>query len=272
MASGIAADHRYDVFLATGFYSANINNLKDGFTLDEVIHYVAIFIDWVDPASQWESRKFDRPVFEEYLQSLVREGYARKVSRKGGGRYSLTITGLIDLTERVLGRFHTNPEEFYFMHSYVANYANRTKSLINKLGTQVPFALREAFSEALRMDKFLDQQIRFVQRELKALNARIDLQVETEERVTELVQDGKSEEEVTQTIGEELPYCFSGRVPFPEFLKEATSAQALWEISKGGSRRNRQMWIFMRERYELHLKHLLALKEDAESASESSGS
>jgi len=134
---------RFDIFFGAATFAAQANAYERGFRQRDVRFFIELFTDWVNPTFEWEGLPIQNTHISRYIESLVEEGYARKITRKSRPGYRLTRTGLIEMISRIVDKpyFHS-PDHFFFAYSFIENYTPRLFALVKHEGTKFPYGLQ----------------------------------------------------------------------------------------------------------------------------------
>ena len=255
--------NRIEIVLGTSVFGTHVNSLDKGFTIVDVRFLFELFLNWMGSSSAWgRVGHFDDQI-SEYIDTLLEKGLAKKISRKDESRYKLTRVGVKRLIYRAVSVPYLYADDFYFIYSYIENYAPRTLAMISREGKSYPYDERIEIEGLLDLEELIRKQQRYLNKRLKALNNRIDMQLAANKYVEELLAGGESFEDVATKLEKKYPYVLNSMKPFSEFVARGTAKQALWELCEGGTRRVEQMWNFERAHLELHLAQLDELKEQS---------
>lgn len=199
---------------------------------------------------------------EAYMDLLIENGFAKRLSRKAPLRYRLTDAGIVELPRRIIKRsYHCQPDEFFFAYSYLENYAPRTIRMMKAKGSYFQFEVLLEVEALLDFDAFIDRQLEISYRELKTLQERIDLLEETQRLMKPLLKKKISDEEILQEVEDQLPLSLHSMLPLSTFYEEWTPKQIVWELSYGTANRREQMWEFQKVRIEQFIEQLNSLRK-----------
>lgn len=265
--SGQSLIDRYDIFFDTATITAHANGFVLGFRQRDVRFFIELFTNYVDPSSEWEGLPFQNTHVSRYIESLVKEGFARRVPKQSHPAYKLNRVGLIELISRVVRKSYFNQaEHFFFVFSFIENYTPRILAMVRKEGKQFPYAMQLEIESLLDLDVLLKKQMDFARRELRSLEKRIADQIGTRNLAEKMIAERRSFADISRAVEKQFPYSMNTKKPMSELFSMGTEKQGLWEMTIGGPRRNQQQWIPARERLELHIQQLERLKKSREKA------
>ena len=250
-----------NVLVAASVFGSHMNNLSRGFTSESVKFMLGTFSNWVCPSGHNENLINEESNINEYLEDLALKGYAKKLTRKAPYRYTLSESGLIELTSRVVNHSYLYSRvEFFFVFSYLENYSPRTFSMMKNKGSYFPYQARLEIESLLDLEYFLEKQFEICHREISSLKERIELANEINQLITPIFE--KDEVEIINIIEGSHPFALHSMLGISNFLDEFTPKQVVWELKVGIKRRSEQLWKFELEKLELHVRQLKTLKKE----------
>ncbi|MCB0340460.1 MAG: hypothetical protein KDD53_12690, partial [Bdellovibrionales bacterium] len=99
MRSGSALE-RYEVFICSALLAAHSSGEENGFRQRDIKFYMGLFSNWLETSLPGDMLEVQQTQILRYLENLVSEGFARKLSRGQLPVYRLTRTGLVEITSR----------------------------------------------------------------------------------------------------------------------------------------------------------------------------
>lgn len=236
---------RYQQFVAGAVLAAHANQKKpeEGFRQRDVKFLIELFSNWVESSLNSNALEIQNTQVSRYLENLVTEGYARRISKKVHPRYQLTRTGVIELTARIAhqGSLIT-PEHFFFLNYFIHNYQPKIISLVQEQGKQFPLALKLELEELLDWKAIIKSQLTLAKRELQKLEARIADGLSTSKLAISLFRQGRDAVEVAMQVEKAYPYGLNSRKTLSELFSELPADTAQWELEVGCLRRVKQIW------------------------------
>jgi hypothetical protein len=108
-----------------------------------------------------------------YIAELVREGYARRITRKGFPRYRLTRVGLVELMTRAAHRSYVpQREHFFFLYYFINSYRYRFEQLVQAEGRS--FRCTEARAgRSAGCESLVHRELEAARRELTKLESKV---------------------------------------------------------------------------------------------------
>ena len=252
---------RQELFVCSAIIAAHASNPGEGFRQRDVRFYIELFSNWICHVLNDVALKLSNTQVLRYLEELIAEGYARQRKRKGHPRYVLTRVGLIEILKRLtLEPPQTQPEQFFFLHSFIENYRSRLELLIEEEGSKFPLALKLEVESLLDTESLVERQIEHVERELQQLEARIRDSSRTSKLSKKLYAEGEAHEEVMNAVEKKYPYELNSQKPLTELLSGLTEEHARWELEIGSIKRAEQIWLPSRALLLSYLQSLKRLK------------
>ena len=261
MRSGSALE-RYEVFICSALLAAHSSGEENGFRQRDIKFYMGLFSNWLETSLPGDMLEVQQTQILRYLENLVSEGFARKLSRGQLPVYRLTRTGLVEITSRMVERSHYESlEQVLFVFYFVKSYSPRILELVKKEGKQFPVALSIELSSLLDANKLLVQEISRIENSLKQLEVRISDAIRSSSKSKEFFAAGMSTEETVCEIEKRFPYELNSQKPLSELFAEIPSSQRRWELETGALFRAQCIFGPTKEILTNSLKILQRLKE-----------
>jgi hypothetical protein len=234
---------RSELFFATAVIASHATEGDQGFRQRDVRFLIELFSNWVESGLGESVLKVQNTQISRYLSYLVREGYARQISRKGLPRYALTRTGLLEQTSRIVNRnYLADREQFFFLYYFISSYKPLIEELVKKEGQQFPYALKVELDALLDARALLTNELERAQLELKKLKARLTDAKKTASMTQSWIKSGKSLEQVINEAERLYPYELNSTKPLHELMRWIQPAQREWELGEGNNRRVNLLW------------------------------
>jgi len=254
---------RFEVFIGTAVLAAHASKFKKGFRQGDVCWFIELFADWLEFVEEHAELKIQNTQVARYLDTLVKEGFARRLSSGARPQYRLTRAGLLEVGARIRKRACLRREYFFFVHFFGCAYRRKVAQMIEREGERFSPAVKAVFDELFDMDLLLDEQIELVTRQLKKLDRRLQVVQGTRDLVQKLSAEGRQPLEILAEVDRCLPFGLDQQRRYSEVLSVATEKQALWELTVGNERRVRLIWLPARSNLAHYLDELRALKTEA---------
>lgn len=252
---------REELFFVTGAIGAHANSDAKGFRQRDLKFLIELFSNWVESASGEDVLRVQNTQLLRYLDSLTREGYARKIQKQSQPTYRLTRTGLLELLNRVVNRSYLGAkEEFLFLYYFLSTYRPRIEELVQNEGSQFPFALKAELDELLNERALVSKEIERAKFELRKLEARIRDAVKTSKCISDGTKSGRDEAEMIEEVERLYPYELNSQKPLRELMSSIPAKFRSWELTTGNTRRVEIIWRNSEVILKQYLKILEALK------------
>ena len=254
---------RFELFAATACIGAHAQSDNEGFRLRDVKFLVELFSNWAQNAFEGDILPIQNTQVGRYIQQLVKEGFARQLSRKGPPRFRLTRVGLLELINKVGARSYAHsPPQFFFLFYFFRNYNERIQKLIEEEGTQFPPALRIEIESALNLERLLNRELEVARRERRKLEARIHDAEATSSLVQAGVGKGESLATVVKQAQKLYPYELNSQKPLTELIQSIPEEYRLWELQTGNLHRSRDIWRPVSRILDSYVEELEALHQE----------
>ncbi len=252
---------RYELFIAAACVGAHANE-SEGFRQREVRFLSELFLNWVENGIHKSSLQLQNTQIARYLDHLVAEGFARKISREKHPRYRLTRVGLLELVSRMAETPREKREgSFFFLFYFIKNYGPRIFELVRKEGGQFPSALRIELEALLDAKQLLAREIRETKREMEKLAARSDDARNSSSLCTRLHHGNSRFEEIVKELENRFPYDLNSQKPLSELIFSLPPEARRWELEVGNLCRAAEIWDPERRLLDSYLKELSKLEQ-----------
>lgn len=243
-----SVDAQYQLYFATAALAAHSNHREKGFRQKDLRFLIELFSNWMNSTIDGISIPLHNIQISRYLESLV-EGGMSKLGRKGGTpRYRLTRAGVIGLLQEVVERKQFLPlEQFFFLYYFVQNYGDRVYWLAEVEGAQLPKTLKLELDALRDPEQLLTRQLRFVDRTIAKLNARIGEGVDASDLATSLFSQGSRILEVVNAVQRQFPYELNHQKPLPDLFAELPDSVRRTELEEGARNRALGLWTPLRD-------------------------
>jgi hypothetical protein len=251
---------RYEIFAGAAVIAAHANNIAAGFRLRDVRFLIELFSNWLE-ASQGEAvLPLQNTQVSRYVTSLVDEGLARRINRKGRPIYRLTRVGLIELIDRITTAPYIGRKElFFFLYYFIENYRPKLTELVAREGRQFPVALKLELEALLNTDAVLNRELADAERELQKLDDGIYAARQSSAIAIRMNRAGRPIEDIAAELEHSHPYELNSQKPLSQLLGEIPPEIRLWELETGNLRRVEQIFRPSRAMLCCYINELKAL-------------
>ncbi len=252
--------HRYELFVAAAVLAAHANQRAgEGFRQRDVKFLVELFSNWIESSLESSSLELQNTQVSRYLEALVGESFAKRLSKGTRPSYVLTRLGLIELTSRIVNQTTLLPaDHLFFVHYFIHNYRPKIIHLVQEQGAQFPTTLKVELEALLDWKSIVKQQLTLARREQEKLQSRIQDAESISKLARELFTQGARAVEVAEKVEGLYPYSLNSRKPFSELFAELPPDTARWELEVGSVQRAEQIWIPTRTLLESYMSILRA--------------
>jgi hypothetical protein len=234
---------------------------SDGFRQKDLKFLIEMFSNWVDITLKDRVLAVHNTQIMRYLNSLVADGWAQKVSRKGQPRFRLTRLGLISLITQLVQRPPQFPlEHFFFGFHMIDAYRDQIESLVKSEGQQFPAVLKIELDALFDLQRILDNQLSYVRVELQKLKQRISDSESVEAMVKNMRREKKNVKEIAAEIDRCYPHDLHSQKPLAQIYGQLPKPVADWILDVAIAKRREQIWIPISEILEKHIVVLEQLK------------
>ncbi len=255
-----SSTERHKLLLAASTMACQAAAENKGFRQRDVRRMVEFSASWAYPQFDEGGIPLENTQIRRYLEKLVHDGLAKKLTRSKQPRYSLTRLGFLELVSGVVNnRFYHNKEEFFYLYHVVRDYRVQLKRMIEREGTALSYALRLELEALFDSKAIVENQLYFAKRELKKLQQRMDDQLKVAAFARKALAEGMSYKELIEEVDERHPYCFNSSFRVSQFVVGLTQRQIIWELTVGCLKRKEHVWEPAHEALTLHIKQLKKL-------------
>ncbi|MBX7137559.1 MAG: hypothetical protein K1X83_06200 [Oligoflexia bacterium] len=251
---------RHQLFVAAAVVAAHSTAGASGFRQKDVRFLVELFSNWVESSSSSGLIVQNTQVIR-YLDSLIKEGYARRLPRDKPPTYRLTRTGLLELLARIIDPDNARtPEQFLFALFFIRNYRSKIQDLVIAEGTLFPRSLKIELDTLLDCRELLRREISRTHQQLKRLELRIEDNIKASERVSTGLRRGQPFEELVCEVEKLYPYELNSQKPLSELIHLIPAENRTWELTEGFKGRVDCIWRPMRKQLREYLETLQELE------------
>lgn len=245
----------YQAFFHAAALGAESNFRARGFRQKDFRFLLELFANWMECSLPGGGLGLHNAQISRYLDELTRQGLARKSTRGTQPRYSLTRAGVIGVLQSLVDQAAYLPlEQWFFVHYFVRQYGERIDELAKDQGAQFPRALQVEI-EALRDPaEIANRQLRFIDKEIKKLDARITEARQAALLARRLFGEGKNFPEVVAEVQRKHPYDLNNQKPMEELFAELPEVMRRAEIERGNHERADLLWEPLKEFLEHYKK------------------
>jgi hypothetical protein len=253
----------YELFVASAVLASHANVKGEGFRQKDVRFLIELFSNWVETTFEGQVLSINNTQVLRYLDSLVEEGFARRLAKDQHPCYRLSRTGLIELISRLIPqRLYIQPEHFFFLFYFLKNYRPRIEKLVEQEGKQFPHSLRLEVESLLDVGKLVEQQIQYAKLEITKLKQRTLDAEHVSQLAFSLFDASKPVDEVAAAVEQEYPYELNSQKPLSELFSEIPEDLGCWELTEGSARRAKHLWGPSLKMLECYLECLTDLEKD----------
>ena len=248
---------RHEIFVAAAVIASHAGSLGRGFRQRDVKFLVEVFSNWVEATQEGEVLAVQNTQVQRYLDTLVREGYARKSKRGRAPLYQLTRTGLLELSSRIIEyKNFSSPGQFFFLFYFVSNYAGRMEELVKSEGTRFPYSLKLELEALFDAESLLKREVERTKRKLLRMDRRIADAGKTADLMQAGGRRGEALASLIETAEELYPYELNSQKSLSELMQGIHPGWRAWELETGNRQRIAQIWEPEREQLQSYLKLL----------------
>lgn len=251
---------RQELFVAAAVIGAHANSAGEGFRQRDVRFLIDLFSNWVEISVRDVSSLVQNTQVQRYINVLVKEGFARKISRAKHPSYRLTRVGLVELLSRIRERRWSEREHFFFLYFFVRCYGPRIAELIRLEGSQFPSALKSEVEDLIDSTAIVKREMSDAERDLERFDERIKDALMTADLVSKRKKRGQSLEESVREAERLYPYELNSQKPLHELIGWIPEAFQEWELTEGNIRRAEDIWRSQRSIQLQYIEQLKRLK------------
>jgi hypothetical protein len=245
---------RYEVFVASAVLGAFANSPHRIFRQLDVRLMIEVFTNWVESVEEYSNLPFQNTQIARYLENLINEGFARKLSGQTHQGYRLTRTGLIEIISRIVDPPHFyHREHFYFVYYFIDSYRESIIRLVKKEGKKFPYALQVELDDLLDVELLLGKEMQEAKSELRKLSKRIQEARETRDAANKIYADGIEYFEFLKELEHRVPMALNASRRYVELFERTPEKQGVWELTLGNDCRTEKMWMPAKRQLEAHI-------------------
>jgi hypothetical protein len=249
------------IYFIAATLGAHSNFLQEGFRQKDVRFLVGLFLNWMEASTKGVDEKIHNTQISRFLDQLLKNGYATKSARGPAPRYQLTRAGLLELVSQLVQVPVPAPfEQFFFVFYFVKNYGSRLTELVAQKENRLPRSLQVELESLLDLKEILDQQIRFVQLEIRKLEERMKETKAAALLASQLSAKGASADEMIRSVEQLFPYEMNSQKKMSDLFREIPPALRIWELTTGNTNRYEILWASQKDSLEGYLKALNQMK------------
>jgi hypothetical protein len=260
MSTSRALTDRAELFIATATIAAHSTYNQEGFRQRDVRFYVELFSNWVELSFEKYSLSIQNTQLQRYLNNLVEQNLAKKISKKSPPHYRLTKSGFIELITRAVKKnYISQPEHFFFLYYFLKNYREQLLELVRSAGPEFTNTDRIDIESLLDIQKLLHSEIDEVKKCLARQKLRISDAHLTVKHVKKSISQKKSLLETVKEVQKAYPYELNSQKPLSELINQIPEEQRLWELTEGNLSRIQEVWtpgLALLELYDRLLRRL----------------
>ena len=235
--------HRQELFVAAAVVGAHANSSDKGFRQRDVKFLAELFSNWVEDGLGGRVVPLQNTQIQRFLKSLVREGFARELSRSKLPQYRLTRVGLLELISRMVHRERSGSRQhFFFLYYFIKNYGPRIAELVRVEGRQFPPALKQELTGLLDSRTLLLSEIAGTEAELERLAERQSDATKTSQMMRALPANSEEFWQKVQEAERLYPYELNSQKPLSQLIQEIPEKFQRWELEVGNVRRAEEIW------------------------------
>ncbi len=249
------------IYFIAAALGAHSNFLQQGFRQKDVRFLIGLFLNWMDASTKGVDEKIHNTQISRFLDQLLKDGYATKSGRGSVPRYQLTRAGLLELVGQLVHAPVPAPfEQFFFVFYFVKTYGSRLTELVAQKENRLPRSLQVELQSLLDLKEILDQQIRFVQLEIRKLEERMKETKGAAQLASQLSTKGASADEMIRSVEQLFPYEMNSQKKMSDLFREIPPALRIWELTTGNTNRYEILWASQKESLEGYFKVLTQMK------------
>ena len=234
---------RYELFIAAAIVGAHAEHQQEGFRHRDVRFLIELFSNWVESSLEGVLLEVQNSQVARYIAELVREGYARRITRKGFPRYRLTRVGLVELMTRAAHRSYVpQREHFFFLYYFITSYRYRFEQLVQAEGRSFPVALKLELDDLLDAKALVRRELEAARRELTKLESKVRDAHSTARLTRSCLSESRPLTEAVAEAQKRYPYDLNSQKPLVELISEIPPDLREWELTQGNENRARFIW------------------------------
>jgi hypothetical protein len=254
-----SAISRLEIFVGSGVLAAHASHSEKGFRQRDARFFVELFVNWAEDLGP-SGRTIQNTQLSRYIEGLVREGYARRLSARGAPLYRLTRIGLLEILTRIASPSPSvTPSHFLFLVCFIRSYKYRIEALIAAEGHQFPVALKLELAALLDVDELIRSERKRVKHAIMRIERRIDDALGTSELARHRLASRVPFEDVVREAEAKYPYELNSMKPLSELISSLVPDQRRWELEEGNTIRAKTIWKPQQAMLEEYLRQLQSL-------------
>jgi hypothetical protein len=237
-----AATIRLEIFLGAAILSAHASHASTGFRLRDLKFFLELFTNWSEDLLPLESR-VQTTQLTRYVDSLTRDGYARRSRSASAPTYRLTRLGILEIVTRITSpQSKRSQAEFLFLIGFLTSYRERIASIIAAEGAQFPLSLKLELQSLLDTSALISTEMTRVDHAITRMETRVHDALKTSELVRNRLTSGVAFRDVVSEAEKKYPYELNSMKPLSELIRELAPDQQRWELEDGNLHRAHIMW------------------------------
>ena len=251
----------YRTYFVAATLGAHSNFFHEGFRQKDVRFLIGLFLNWMEATTKGIDEQIHNTQVRRYLEQLLNEGYAVRLGRGHAPRYQLTRAGLLEfVSQMVKVPVHAPLEQFFFVFYFVKNYGSRLTELMAQKENKLPRSFQVELESLLDLNEILDQQIRYIELEIRKLEERMKETKGAAQLAAELLAKGVSTDEMIRAVEQFYPYEMNNQKKMSDLFKEIPSSLRAWELTIGNTNRFEILWASQKESLVGYLNVLKQMK------------
>jgi hypothetical protein len=254
-----SAISRLEIFVGSGVLAAHASHYEKGFRQRDARFFIELFMNWAEDLGP-SGRTIQNTQLLRYIEELVREGYARRLSARAAPTYKLSRIGLLEILTRIVSPSPSiSPSHFLFLVCFIRSYKHRIEALIAAEGHQFPVALKIELTALLDVDELIRSERKRVKHAIMRIEKRIDDALGTSELARHRLASRVPFEDVVREAEAKYPYELNSMKPLSELILSLVPDQRRWELEEGNTVRAKTIWKPQRAMLEEYLRQLQGL-------------
>ncbi|RYZ73231.1 MAG: hypothetical protein EOP05_10245 [Proteobacteria bacterium] len=249
--------------LKLGAIGAHAKQRSEGFRQRDVKFLIDLFLNWVvAPVERTSLDPLHNTQVLRFLESLLTEGHAKKLTRKGAPTYKLTRSGFLDLVSQLHDDAQKLPPDlFYLVIYFMKSYRTMILDSVEEMGQAKTQLYRIELEERLDTNRILQSRLAGCEKEIAYWSARIEEGKIAASYATDLKREGSSDADIAKLMETNFPYELNFQKPLSELLNEVRPDLQFWEVTTGNIERSRIIWERRCDLLKAERLNLLALKD-----------
>ena len=233
---------RLEIFTASATLAAHASFIEEGFRLRDLRFFTELFLNWVEDV-ETATHSLQNTQLARYISQLIKQGFAKKITKKNIRLFRLTRLGLLELLTRIISSTNVRqPATALFRICFVKSYRPRLAALVEREGAHFPHSLKLELAALLDLETLLQQEIKRVERALKRVDLRIDDAFKTSALTKNRLAAQVPFPQVVQEIESRYPYELNTMKPLQELIASIAPDQRRWELEEGNLIRVQTIW------------------------------